>query len=217
MTDAEKDKARRFGSMIKSTRERAELSRNDLADRAGLRADTIARLEDGEQLPTDATRRKLEKVFGFTLYVEKHKQVKVRVGKRKADIDEGIVPLIEELWKAGIETSVSCQQNREGLVWIQFLDADEARKFLKIIARLEKGKSTLGDRITGDASTTWYFDLYVDDMNLSMAIDKTTLQNSGDPYMGFQLSIRFPPQDLPVVLDRLRAHNRDSPRAVSRQ
>lgn len=217
MTDAEKAKARRFGSMIKSMRERTELSRIDLADRAGLGADTIARLEDGEQLPTDDTKQKLEKVFGFTLYVEKHKQVKVRVGKRKADIDEGIVPLIEELWKAGIETTLSCQQNLEGLVWIQFLDADEARKFLKIIARLEKEKDTFGDRMTSSASTTWLYDLFVDDMNLSMAIDKYTLEHSGNPYMGFQLSIRFPPQDLPAALDRLRAHNRKSARSMRRQ
>ena len=49
-------------------------------------------------------------------------------------IDEGIAPLIEEIWKAGIWTANSCEENRPGWMWIEFLRTMDAVKFLNIIA-----------------------------------------------------------------------------------
>lgn len=49
----------------------------------------------------------------------KHRQVTVRVGPWCEEIDEQIAPLIREMWIAGIETSMSCQDGW-GKVWLQF-------------------------------------------------------------------------------------------------
>lgn len=216
MTEAETLKARNFGNRIKSLRERAELSRTELADRAGLHATTVASLEDGEQLPTDDTKEKLEKVFGFTLYLEEHKQVQVRVGGWEEDIDEVIAPLIEELWIAGIETTLSCQQDGYGLVWVAFPDADNALTFLNIVARLEgEEDKALYGRVTDYLPNAWRYDLHVDDLGEYLGPDGQTLEHTGDVDIVFSVSIRFPAFDLPTVLDRLREHNRALSRSVS--
>src|SRR5262245_46064489 len=64
-----KQKARRFGSMLKWMRRDWSMSRRELADRAGLRRKVVARIERGEFLPSPDTRRKLEGVFGCKLRV----------------------------------------------------------------------------------------------------------------------------------------------------
>lgn len=55
----------------------------------------------------------------------KHKQVGVKYKEIEEDIDALIVPLILEIWKAGIETLMSCQ-NSMNKIWIDFPDVHEA-------------------------------------------------------------------------------------------
>lgn len=43
-----------------------------------------------------------------------HRAIRVCVGEMDELIDEEIAPLIRELWLAGIETHMSCQEAPEG-------------------------------------------------------------------------------------------------------
>jgi len=49
-----------------------------------------------------------------------HKTVRVVSGQWHADIDVEIAPLIKALWRAGIETTGSCQDSPRGWVWLAF-------------------------------------------------------------------------------------------------
>lgn len=49
------------------------------------------------------------------------------------EIDAAIAPLIKWIWNAGITTLNSCEDN-SGYVWVQFLSADNAERFLNIVA-----------------------------------------------------------------------------------
>lgn len=49
-----------------------------------------------------------------------HKQVKIKYGKIKAEVDEGIAELILELWKIGLITSQSCQEYDFKMAYIIF-------------------------------------------------------------------------------------------------
>jgi hypothetical protein len=51
-----------------------------------------------------------------------HKQVKIRLGSRAAEVDEGIADLILALWEAGIGTIMSCQENYPGVAWIELFE-----------------------------------------------------------------------------------------------
>src|SRR5258706_413246 len=46
-----------------------------------------------------------------------HKQVKVKANGREAMVDVGIAPLIKQLWLAGIDTWMSCENRRPGAAW----------------------------------------------------------------------------------------------------
>jgi conjugal transfer/entry exclusion protein len=41
--------------------------------------------------------------------IEKHNEVQIEIGAKKASVDEAIAPLIREMNKAGIETVESCE------------------------------------------------------------------------------------------------------------
>lgn len=75
-----------------------------------------------------------------------HKQTTVTVGNMKADIDEGIAPLIEQIWKADIYTVNSCEENRPDIIWIEFLTPDDASWFLNIVAQYDKDIDSLYNR-----------------------------------------------------------------------
>jgi hypothetical protein len=147
----------------------------------------------------------------------RHKTVRVRWGDLDARIDKNIAPLILELWKAGLETVLSCEDNPLGWVWIEFFHASDAEVFLDIVARFEHGVDTLYNRIRGAwrpehgrIAGMWEYDvnpwdLAVDETEEDGEIEETCC---GPSEFVFNLSVRFPRPDLPVVLTRMRRHNK---------
>ncbi len=61
-----------------------------------------------------------------------HKQVPIQWEGRSAEVDEGIAPLILAIWKRGIDTVMSCQENRPGVIWIMFASFVDAKWFLDL-------------------------------------------------------------------------------------
>ena len=150
--------------------------------------------------------------------MSEHKTVLVRWGDEEAWIDEEIASLIRELWKAGIFTMNSCQENRPGWVWIQFAHATGAEAFLSIVARYEKGACTFYNRIRqawapkeGDLEGEWEYDVHPMDMAVEeILVDDEYIEEfcTGPSDFIFTFSIRFPRTDLPVILKRVRRHNK---------
>ena len=77
-----------------------------------------------------------------------HEQMLVKVDGQQALIDRGIAPLIEELWKADIDTYNSCEENQPGIMWIQFATVRDGERFLNIVTRYAEGSECLYNRIT---------------------------------------------------------------------
>ena len=148
-----------------------------------------------------------------------HKQVLVECGHERAFVDEGIAPLILALWQNGISTTLSCQENRPGIAWVQFLTPSDAKSFLDIVAEYEEGVETLYNRITNNwfhedgrdlSVPPWEYTTYPWDFARSLEPDENdeTVEeyHDGEPYFLFPISVRFPVSDLPVILDRLQRH-----------
>jgi transcriptional regulator with XRE-family HTH domain len=214
MIDREELDRRHFGEVVRSLRGYAGLSRRELARRAGLPLSRVARLEDGKAALSDDTRARLERVIGCPLYFGKHQQVVVEVGDRKAEVDVGIAPLIRELWVAGIDTYLSCQQNTLGRIWIDFCSVEEMVSFLNVVARYEDGDDDLYWRMNlrfrrSGHLPNWEYSIHELDFALHEETDSGSVVCSYDPPADFHFtaSVRFPPQDLPVVLQRLKEHN----------
>lgn len=148
----------------------------------------------------------------------KHKMVRVQVGSFEDDIDEEIAPLIEEIWKADIRTINSCQENRPGIVWIEFPTVYGAADFLNIAAGpfsheldgLYNRISLAWERDPGPVEGAWKYDLHPFDMAVGVCdVDDGSVEEkpTGPPEFVFGVSIRFPRSDLPILLKRLRAFN----------
>jgi hypothetical protein len=149
-----------------------------------------------------------------------HKQVHVSVGYMEEDIDEGIAPLIEQLWMAGISTDNSCEENQPGIIWIEFSTTRDAARFLNIVAQYEEEIETLYNRARHGWRPVdekdmplplWEYDICPDDLALELDFDE-----NGDvveelhprpPHFTFTVSIRFPKADYPLVLERMTQHN----------
>ncbi len=137
-------------------------------------------------------------------------------------IDIGIAPLILEIWKAGIYTGNSCEENRPGWVWIQFLHTSGAEDFMSIFGRYEEGIETFYNRIRGvwchidgEIPDKWEYDALPFDLAVVKWEEDGYIRESCNvpSQFMFSLSVRFPRSDLPVVLARMREFN--SANAVS--
>jgi hypothetical protein len=146
----------------------------------------------------------------------RHPQVHVKHGPWEADIDVEIAPLIKELWRAGVATVLSCQDNQADRVWIAFDSSEDLARFLDIVGEYEEGEGTLYDRIqSADDHTTrpdrggWWYSLWPSDLACDEDDDH---DEEADEWLGPQfavsLSVRFPRADLPTVLQRLKQFNR---------
>ncbi len=151
--------------------------------------------------------------------VTRHPQVTISHDSLTAEVDEGIAPLIRECWRAGLETSSSCQDNL-GRVWIQFLFADDAERFLSIVAGgYDSDVESLYNRIGGDIEPrdsdafrrdrAWSYTAHVYDLAVDADEHGYPVGPHDDgPVMHVILSVRFPISDYPDVLGRLTAFNR---------
>ncbi len=149
----------------------------------------------------------------------KHRTVPVRIGPWHADIDEAIAPLIREMWIAGIETEMSCQQDGFGKVWISFTELADLVRFLNIVAEYEVGATTLYNRMNprlrlDDMNLAWEYEMFVDDSALILVESHAEMPDEYDydepPHFYFTFSVRFPPSDLSRVLARMKWHNQES-------
>lgn len=148
----------------------------------------------------------------------KHKTVYVKVGMFEAEIDEEIAPLIEEIWKADMGTTNSCQENQSGIAWIGFTTSFEAAEFLDIVAGEYSAEfDSLYNRIRGKWDSTsdpvqgmWQYSLYPVDVSVRQwDVDENTIDEEaiGSREFIFHVSIRFPRTDIDVLLQRMREFN----------
>jgi hypothetical protein len=122
------------------------------------------------------------------------------------------------MWKAGIETYLSCQDSPPGWVWIQFASSHELEKFLSIIGDYEAALGSLHDRmchgydrLAGPRVGQWRYVVVADDL----AVDEVDTEAGGiqeicvgPPDFMLLIAVHFPQGDLPLVLKRMKRFNR---------
>jgi hypothetical protein len=139
-----------------------------------------------------------------------HKQVRITWGNRTTEVDEELGPLILALWKLGIDTVNSCQENRPGITWIEFLTPVDAAEFLDLVAvhpdEDPSYEETPYDRIVGFGEEgDWEYALHPQNWAVDEeVIDDEVIEHSTGPAdFNFFVSIRFPKTDLPWILARV--------------
>ena len=63
-----------------------------------------------------------------------HKQVGIQCVDRKAEVDEELAPIILALWRADIDTVLSCQEYEPGRAWIHFRSSWDVERFFTLVA-----------------------------------------------------------------------------------
>lgn len=121
-----------------------------------------------------------------------HPTVVVRVGDWTAPIDKEIAPLIKEIWKAGIGTVLSCQENQPGITWIAFVITNVADFLHIVVGEYNDEIDSLYNRIRQEWEDSkrvgwWEYEIF----------------SQGFP----MVSIRFPKTDIPILVERLQAKN----------
>jgi hypothetical protein len=154
----------------------------------------------------------------------RHKQVPIAWKGRYAEVDEELAPVILSLWKAGIDTCNSCQDNFPGIAWVEFPTMLDAKRFLDLVAvypderdmRAVNGRLYVGDvpfwetlygRITGWGNDDdWRYDVNVHNGSVDEHIvnDEVVQTCFGPSDFEFFVSVRFPRTDLPLILELLQ-------------
>jgi hypothetical protein len=141
-----------------------------------------------------------------------HKQIEISHpdSDETIEVDEGIAPLIKEIWNLGISTCNSCQENMPGIVWIEFLTARDVEEFLsRVVSGLDpannaKAGNWLYSRIIGE-NGGWKYNAHPHDIREYIDKEKGTLElNTSEPCgIMLSISIRFPVADYQILLDLL--------------
>lgn len=126
------------------------------------------------------------------------------------EVDEGIAPLLQVIWNCGIITCNSCQENKPGIIWIEFLAAEDAEAFLtRVVSGLDPINSPAADnwlysRITG-ADGGWQYTAHPHDAREYIDEEDGCIGLNASQSCGFTLSIsiRFPVGDYEKLLDLL--------------
>jgi hypothetical protein len=160
-----------------------------------------------------------------------HKKQHIKVGRFEGDVDEGIAPLIEELWKADIITIRSCQEHEpdieRDMIMIKFLTQDDALAFMNIVGQyteedgehdeydslwdhIQFGEPYEGFRLQG----FWGFAVQpCDDRDFDKLKEKYHHHPRTDgfcdcyPHFVFSVTILFDNRDYPEVLKRMQQFN----------
>lgn len=148
-----------------------------------------------------------------------HPQVHIALGELEADVDAGIAEFILELWRAGIETMMSCQDN-DGRVWVEFPSANDAERFLDIVAgEYDDDIYSLYNRLVHEGedddwetfreSHAWQYACAPMDYNGALFDAQGELERPAEAQRFIQLhvSVRFPRYDYDEVLQRMENYN----------
>src|SRR6266478_2607913 len=99
---------------------------------------------------------------------QEHETKLVKYRDEQAYIDVEIAELVLNLWKLGLTTTNSCQDNvPKGFVWIEFFSSHDAEMFLNYVAEYSEEPGSVYDRMTrawGDkTSRDWKYSLHIQD------------------------------------------------------
>ena len=143
-----------------------------------------------------------------------HKQTAIHdpASDTMIEVDERIAPLLEAIWDCGIITCNSCQENKPGIIWIEFLAAEDAEALLaRIVSGLDpinnpKADNWLYSRVKG-SSDGWQYAAHPHDVREYIDPECGTIELNASQSCGFTLSIsvRFPQSDYERLLDLLGA------------
>jgi hypothetical protein len=149
-----------------------------------------------------------------------HKQVLVKHDLISLEVDEGIAPLFERLLKLNIKTLNSCEDNvPSGWMWVEFLSAYQAERFLNIIAKYSGETKSLYNRIrqgwslddgknNWDENNFWKYSAHPNDYGIESTVEDDCVIETftGSHLLRLSISIRFPRTDLPEVLENLDSY-----------
>lgn len=136
--------------------------------------------------------------------MRKHETEIVRYGDCEAEIDRKIAPLILKLWKLGLDTHNSCEENSPGIVWVQFLTLNAGKSFVNLIANM--GDDEIYEHAVSewDGKSKWEYAIHPMDFNRDVVKDKehpgfVKEVILGPPEVNFTMSVRFPKSDLKQI------------------
>ncbi|NPV62509.1 MAG: hypothetical protein HPY61_07750 [Methanotrichaceae archaeon] len=143
-----------------------------------------------------------------------HRQIPVLdpASSQMIEVDEGIAPLLQAIWRSRIATCNSCQENRPGIIWIEFPRAEDAESFLTcIVSGLDSASCPEEDgwlyaRMMGQAEgryASWQYRAHPHDFREDVDWERGTVElKASEPCaIALSVSIRFPVQDYKKLLE----------------
>ncbi|MDD4109874.1 MAG: hypothetical protein PHH93_14250 [Prolixibacteraceae bacterium] len=123
--------------------------------------------------------------------------------EEQIEIDKDISDLIGLLWSADFITYYCCQENDDGLIWIEFPQY-YAEIFINAICSELDAQDPIFLRILGESdANSWEYSLSLRNLtNMNHATSQMDVFDN--PVVSFRLSVRFPGEDYSIVLNSFR-------------
>lgn len=150
-------------------------------------------LEEVERAKSSPSLRKIKPPHPFV--VLKYHDIDVR-------IDEMLAPLIQEIWKAGIDTDECCQEIDPKMACIGFPHQDDCLRFMNICgdtSDTEDMFSMYNRMFAGNESGAWDIIVFPGDRNYGMKRRHSQFY--------FSIMVVLPQSDIGRILYRFQEHN----------
>lgn len=146
-----------------------------------------------------------------------HKQISVfyPAYRETIEVDVGIAPLLLVLWDAEILTCNSCEENKPGIIWIEFYSPTDAEKLLLLIIKAlgkqihshPEANDWFCYRILGQKGNTlkpWRYDAHPNVYPMGCNQKKIYSKDLAACKVELSVSLRFPKEDYMIVLELLQ-------------
>lgn len=121
-------------------------------------------------------------------------------------VDAKIAELLGYLWELDIMTYNSCQENKKGIIWIEFASGIDAEEFLNCLFHTKDNCSKklleLYERVGWQQDESWDFSVCYENTNYEIKND--TIIETGVPIFNISISLRFPISDYKLVLKTIK-------------
>jgi hypothetical protein len=136
--------------------------------------------------------------------VHGHKQVPISYGNWSANVDEGIAEFILAIWRCGIQTEMSCQENGPGVTWVSFRRTTDLRRFMKMLLDWSGFEDKIAQPAWSRADILKFgrWHSKVDIIEGWRWVSEDEIVPNGTILLGY--SIRFPKSDMESVTKHLR-------------
>lgn len=159
----------------------------------------------------------IQTFMNHPIFIDKHESTPIPYQGSTIDVDCAISQLMEEIWKAEIQTTGSCEDvaSLAGYIWLNFETSNDFKKFMAIIFVGKGVAQTTCDLKLWSVKTNFILrhpgEDSIHEHHLPNRVNRYGNGDEPISHVSIRISLTFPVNDYEFILAQFQHHNHTSP------